>query len=75
MNKQLLVILALIPALMVAGERSLEQASAIAQQFMSSQAVAHRAPGQAKIQCIYTQSMPNLEREAFYVFNNGEKDS
>lgn len=73
MSKPLLVILALIPALMVAGERSLEQASAIAQQFMSSQAVAHRAPGQAKIQCIYTQSMPNLEREAFYVFNNGEK--
>lgn len=74
MNKQLLVILALIPALMVAGERSLEQASAIAQQFMSSQTVAHRTPAvQPQVQCVYTQSMPNLEREAFYVFNNGDK--
>lgn len=74
MNKQLLVILALVPTLMVANERSFEQASAIAQQFMFSQSSAHRAPAnQVKPQCVYTQSMPNLEREAFYVFNNTDK--
>lgn len=74
MNKRLLVILALVPTLMVAGERSLEQASAIAQQFLYSHSSAHRAPGgQVKPQCVYTQSMPNMERKAFYVFNNGAK--
>lgn len=74
MNKRLLTILVLVPTLLIAAERSMEQAAAIAQQFMHSQSPAHRAPAnQVKPQCVYTQSMPNLEREAFYVFNNEDK--
>ena len=72
MKKQFLL-LALIPCLTFAGERSLEQAASIAQQFMSSQSIAHRAPGHAKVKCVYTQSMPTLEREAFYVFSTADK--
>lgn len=74
MNKRLFIILALVPVLMVAGERSLEQAAQLAQQFMYSQSSAHRAPAnQVKPQCVYTQAMPTIEREAFYVFSTGEK--
>lgn len=72
MNKKLIYIFALLPALAIAEERTVEQAAIIAQQFMTTQ-VGHRAPGQAPLTCAYTQAMPNLDREAFYVFNNGEK--
>ena len=72
MNKKLIFILALVPVLAIAEERTLEDAAVIAQQFMKTQS-GHRAPGQVSLQCAYTQSMPNLEREAFYVFNTPQQ--
>ncbi len=73
MNKNLLFVFALVPCILSASERSLEQAAQLAQQFMSSQTIAHRAPSQGRLQCVYSQAMPNTEREAFYVFSTGEK--
>ncbi|MCQ2312356.1 MAG: C10 family peptidase [Paludibacteraceae bacterium] len=72
MNKKLIFILASVPVLAIAEERTLEDAAVIAQQFMKTQS-GHRAPGQVSLQCAYTQSMPNLEREAFYVFNTPQQ--
>lgn len=71
--KRQTILLALLPCLTFASERSLEQAASVARQFIAEQSVVHRAPSQAKVKCVYTQPMPNLEREAFYVFNTGDK--
>ncbi len=72
MNKKLFFILVFVPALAVAEERTLEDAAVIAQQFMATQS-GHRAPRQTPLTCAYAQTMPHLEREAFYVFNTPQQ--
>lgn len=73
MNKKLIILFALVPALAFAEERTVEQAAVIAEQFISTQAMGHRAPGSVALTYSYTQAMPTLDREAFYVFSTGQK--